>query len=394
MEKTAKKYLTLAILSISFLQTMTTSAISPTLGRMAGEFVGTAMSTIQLAMTISSICTIVMSLTIGKLLSRFSVRSLMIVGVTLYLIGGVGGYFTGASFYQLLAMRVVLGIGLGIFSPLLPIAVSQQYDGIPRSKMMGYVQSANFLGGIAGTVLAGFIAESGWRNVHLLYIISALSLLFTMLFYPKAEKRAISEPGAPAHSKGKLPLLSFGLGLCMMMHALVFFKAPLSLAMFFPSIGLDNTSFAGNASGFLYALSFLSGIVFVPVTKMLKRMVFPTTFLLMAIAYFLLNQATSAAMVYLATSLLGVGAGIFIPSLFNKVPQVIPGPHIAQTMVIVNCGLFVGIFLSPYFSVFVKTLGENSYRFDYLVGAVMELAYMVIALIVMYAPKRGEKALA
>lgn len=129
MEKNSRKYIVIAILSVSFLQTMTTSIVSPTLGKMAEEFAAVGMSTIQLSMTISSICTIIMSVTIGKLMERFSIKSLMTVGLILYIIGGIGGYFTG-SIYQLLGLRVILGIGLGIFSPLLP---SQYHSSLMES---------------------------------------------------------------------------------------------------------------------------------------------------------------------------------------------------------------------------------------------------------------------
>ena len=245
---------------------------------------------------------------------------------------------------------------------------------------MGYVQSANFLGGIAGTVLAGIIAQQRWRNVHLLYGVAVISLLFIVLYYPGTDwKEASSDRKSTAAPKGKLPLLSLGLGLCMMLHALVFFKAPLTLAMFFPSIGLNNTAYAGIASGVLYAFSFLTGLVFVPLTKKLKHTVFMTPFLLMSAAYFLLYQASGEGMVYAASALLGIGSGIFMPSLFAKVPEVIPGPHIAQTMVIVNCGFFIGVFLSPYFSLLVKRLGENTYTFDYLIGSVIEVLFAAAA---------------
>ena len=157
---TGKGAVAVTILTASFLQTMASSAASPILSMIQEEFSGAAMSTVQLTMTLPSVFIMLSSIFVTGLLTRFSIKAVTSLGILLYLIGGVGGA-AATGLFALLVLRSIMGIGLGLFCPMLPILISQNFDGQIRTDMMGYLQSANFLGGMAGTAAGGMLASFG-----------------------------------------------------------------------------------------------------------------------------------------------------------------------------------------------------------------------------------------
>jgi MFS family permease len=370
------------LLAISFLQTPATSAASPALGRIAAEFAPVAMTTVQMVMTLPSICIIIMSFLVVRLLNRCSLKTVMMTGVALYLIGGFGPFFS-TGIYMLLALRAVMGLGLGIIGPLLPIAVSGRYEGVPRAKMMGYIQSSNFLGGILGTVMGGVLAGMGWRNIFWLYLLAIPALLLSIPYLKTGGSKA-SALAAQAPAAAKVPFngAAIFLGVSMLLHAMFFFKAPLTMAMYLPSIGVQSTAASGIAVGVLYGGSLLAGLIVVPLGKILKDAKIPFVFLIEAIAYLLLCRTQSLSVVCVATGLLGFGNGIFAPSWFARVPEKLHGPLVPKTMTLVNTMLFLGMFLTPYLSAFVKSVGTNTIQFDFMVVAICEVLMLLGAIVI------------
>lgn len=102
----------------------------------------------------------------------------------------------------------------------------------------------------------------------------------------------------------------------------------------------------------------------------------------------MLYLSKNASTVFCATGLLGFGSGIFVPSIFAKVPERIEGRHIPVTMVMVNCGMFLGIFLSPYFSVLTKAIGTDSFSFDYISAIVLNILFAVVAYFLVKSEKK------
>lgn len=382
------------ILAVSFLQTMASSATSPILTMIKGEFTQSAMSTIQLTMTLPSIFIMLASFFVTSLLKRFSLKFITISGIILYLIGGIGGVFV-RCLGALLVLRSVMGIGLGLFCPMLPILISRSFEGQRRTNMMGYLQSANFLGGMTGTAIGGILAASGWRNAFWVYLfgVPALGMVLMNLKDKRPQAGAdkgktVSGSASGARAKSAAPLTSWFLGLAMVLHGILLFKVPLSASTMFANLGIQNPKKSGIAVAVLYGGSFLAGLCMGNIRKFLKRATFPCACLLLAVSFIVLGICASEIYIFAGALLLGFGSGVFAPMLYALVPELIPPEAIPVTMTILNAALYLGMFLSPYAFALIKSFGAGDLAFDFYAAAACEMIFAGIAGWIMFGRPR------
>lgn len=382
------------ILAVSFLQTMASSATSPILTMIKGEFTQSAMSTIQLTMTLPSIFIMLASFFVTSLLKRFSLKFITISGIILYLIGGIGGVFV-RCLGALLVLRSVMGIGLGLFCPMLPILISRSFEGQRRTNMMGYLQSANFLGGMTGTAVGGILAASGWRNAFWVYLFGVPAL--GMVLVNLKEKRppagankgkTVSGAASGARAKSAAPLTSWFLELAMVLHGILLFKVPLSASTMFANLGIQNPKKSGIAVAVLYGGSFLAGLCMGNIRKFLKRATFPCACMLLAVSFTVLGICASEIYIFAGALLLGFGSGVFAPMLYALVPELIPPEAIPVTMTILNAALYLGMFLSPYAFALIKSFGAGDLAFDFYAAAACEMIFAGIAGWIMFGRPR------
>ncbi len=79
------------ILSLSFLSILSGAAVSPALGRIQQAFPDASDLTIQMILTLTPLFIIPFSLLTGRLSLKIKKRHILFVGLTIYLLAGVGG---------------------------------------------------------------------------------------------------------------------------------------------------------------------------------------------------------------------------------------------------------------------------------------------------------------
>jgi MFS family permease len=221
-----KTLIKISILSISLLTVMASAAISPALAKIAQAFPGTDPTLIKLVLTLPSLLIIPFSLLAGWLATRMKRKHILVVGLIIYFIGGVGGGLA-QNITQLLVIRGLFGIGVGLIIPLSISLIADFYEKEERAKMMGLSGSVSHFGGVIFLLLSGWLACISWRYAFAVYGLSALIMLTVLFWLPESENKRSA--GAV---KAKLPAEVF---LCAVLGALMmvaFYAAPTSLAMF------------------------------------------------------------------------------------------------------------------------------------------------------------------
>lgn len=386
----SKKHLTIVILLVALLQIMASSIVSPTLSKTAKEFSEAGIVLIQMIMTLPSICIIIVGLFTAKLTEKFNKRNLVLLGLVLYVAGGFGGAFA-ADIKHLLGCRIVLGIGLGLITPLVPILIADFYSGLNRTKMMGYSQASNFMGGVIGTVAAGAAATFNWRYAYFVYLLG-LVVFVAAIFGLKEPGIKVAEKQAANKNilkeKYRLPFDSYILAILMLLNMFAFFSAPLFMSMFLPTIGINNPAFTGYAVGVLYFANFLPGTVLTKIWGIFKKSTIAVALASLGLGFILLSYAHSFGMVLLGMILLGVGSGTIVPSIFARVPEVVRGPGIPMTMSMINSALYLGMFMTPVTGLIGAMLHNTTLSFSFKILAVLEFIAMVVAIVCSYAVKR------
>lgn len=157
-----KRMLKPTIISIAMATVMAGAAISPALGLIAENFSDSNPTLVKLVLTAPSLIIIPFSFILSYLTKKISKRSIVLIGVGIYVITGVGAQFTN-TIEMLLAFRFALGTGVGLVMPLSFTLISDYFSGKELTQMMGYNTAFSNFGGIVTMLLAGYLATFNWR---------------------------------------------------------------------------------------------------------------------------------------------------------------------------------------------------------------------------------------
>lgn len=175
------------------------------------ETFGLSASVSSLIVTGYSIMFAISSITFSRLADFLPIRRLLAVGLLTLGLAAIVGLFS-ASFWFLLAVRVIQASGAGAIISLSLVLLTRYVPVQRRGKAMALIMSAVSLGLGLGPVAGGAIVEYwGWRY---LFVVTALTLVlipFFLLYIPKEKTApgAFDAPGAIFVAIGTTGLLMF-----------------------------------------------------------------------------------------------------------------------------------------------------------------------------------------
>lgn len=222
------KMLKPTILSVSLLTIMASAAVAPALGKIRLAFPGVNDTLIKLVLTLPPLMIIPFSLFTGWLAFRVKKKTIMLTGLAIYFLAGIGGGFA-RNITELLVIRAVLGIGVGLIMPLSTTLVGDFFKGDARRKMMGYAVSVQNLGGVVFQIAAGYLAVMSWRYSFGVYSMAFIILVLIAIFLPEPPRAP--QPAAGQKSKAKLPLKVYICALLCVLNMVVFYSVLTNLAM-------------------------------------------------------------------------------------------------------------------------------------------------------------------
>ncbi|GAE31055.1 MFS transporter [Halalkalibacter hemicellulosilyticus] len=360
-----KKLIKTAILSVSLLTVMAGAAISPALGDIALAFPNSNETTIKLILTLPSVMIIPFIFVSSYLTRQFSKKSILLVGMVFYLIGGLGGGLV-PTIELLLLFRAILGIGVGLMMPLSTSLVADFFDGQERTTTMGQVSAVNNLGGVVLFLLSGVLAAISWRIAFSVYALVVVSMIIVWLFLPK--QQPIDQGGQVKLEP--LPKRVYFTGVAMFFILLVFFALPSNMALFMQQEGIGNSQNAGMVISAGTAAGFVAGLILARTKRFFQHFFYTGMLLLMAVGFLIIAFAPNAIIIGCGVGLMGFGFGSLMPIVFDHVTHLVPRVQVVQAMAVVTSMLFLGQFLSPIILDSIGVLvGDGSIRFTYFLLA-------------------------
>ena len=201
------KFLKPAILSLSILTVLSSMAVSPALGQIRLAFPDASDLAIEMILTLPPLIIIPTGLISGRLAGRVPKRTIVLIGMVIYLLAGVGGGFMN-SMVMLLVSRALLGVGTGLIAPLSLSLIADFYSGDELSTTMGQSSAIATVGGIFLPLISGWLSVFSWRYAFGAYLI--VIAVFALVWFYLPEPQVAQEKQG---SSGKLPAGVFVLGL-------------------------------------------------------------------------------------------------------------------------------------------------------------------------------------
>ncbi len=366
---------------------MATMSITPILADIQKTFSGAGTTEIQMINTLPNLFVIIFTLVAGFLAARFSKKSLVITGLCFLILAGVGGFFFSSSLTLLYVWSICLGIGMGLFSPVIALIINDEYEGKERGDMLGFQTTFNNMGAIILSTLAGFLAVAGWKFGYLSYLL-AIPVLLVVIFFMKNDKSAVADGGKPKSLKINGTVLYYTV--MVVVFIMTYNVYATNVAMFTLQQGLGNASTAGVANSVSLIGGLVGGFIFGKISNKIDTLMLPLGYLLIGIGFLLTYSATSLVMACVGAFIAGVSISFFMPQAIFATTRELSPEYITMGLSIVSTFGSLGAFISPLVFTTSATaiMGNDSAKSRFLFVGIIALVLAVVMTIIVTIHKK------
>ncbi|MGE0014930.1 MAG: MFS transporter [Candidatus Methanomethylophilaceae archaeon] len=186
----------ITLLCSSMIILMGAAAVAPALKPMSDAFPDVSTVVISLLVTLPALAVAVTGMGVGYLADRFGKVKVFIVSLVIFTVAGLSGFFLN-TLETILVGRFILGIGIAGISTATTALTAEYYSGVERAKVISYQSAAMGVGVLFLETIGGSLADMGWQEPFLIYLIGLPILLLALL--------SIREPSKAEHGESVMP---------------------------------------------------------------------------------------------------------------------------------------------------------------------------------------------
>lgn len=364
VEKPRNMKLQIAVLSISMITILGSTAVSPALAGIKNAFPMYSDFTIQLILTIPPLFIIPSCCLCSCLVRKWGKKNVLILGVLLYLAGGLGaGIMPG--FYSMLGARALLGVACGLITPMAQALISTHFEGETKMKLTGYSSSASYLMGIIASFSVAALAAVNWRLAFSIYMIAILVLVLNIKYLPDDRKNRQQKS---IRQQCGFNWKAWFVILCMAGINVAFYTFSTSIALFLKAESIGGDTASGYTVSVFMAAGFLMGIAVPGIRKSLKYFTVTLGCIMMGSGYAGLALSSSMPLIILSSACIGASYSIFYSSVFLKISDLSRDEQENTALVtFTTAGMFFGQTVSVYLLQAAEAVFHmEGYRFRFL----------------------------
>ncbi|UYO64147.1 MFS transporter [Acetobacterium wieringae] len=380
MKQQVKPISTFTILAMAFFG-MGVGTITPALNAIFVQFSDLPITTLLLVSTLPSLTVIPATLIAGSVAgSKVKYRTLAVLGMTLFVLGGVAPYFA-TDFSVILIERAVFGIGLGIMSPLANSLVMGVYEGDKVATMTGMVTLAMNIGGMVLQFMGGYFAGIGWNYSFLPHALGIISLLLVIFFLPEPAQAPVTAETQKA-PKEKLPVKLFIIVLVYGIYTLSVYPMLVNMSTLIVERGMGTTATAGIVLALLTIGGMVAGSVFGKLFKISGRFIMAVGYALATIGFALVVFASNIALLSVGVFIEGFAMSTLIPASMMLISMTVKPSQMALGVSFFMAGMNLFGFLSTYWIGAIAGITGDAVTAPIAVSVAVTTVFFVIFLIV------------
>ncbi len=340
--------LKLVLLLISSMTVMAGATIAPSLPGIKSVFAHESQAEVlaKLVLTLPALFIALFAPLSGFILDRFGRKRLLVGASLLYALAGTSGFYLD-NLYLILVGRALLGIAVAGIMTTATTLVGDYFEGEVRSKFLGIQAAFMALGGAVFVTLGGYLADLSWRYPFLIYA-SAIAII-PMIIMVIYEPGIISNQGEGADSDLSYPRARVAVVYALAFLGMVmFYMVPVQIPFLlegFPDISKTQIGMAISIATLTAALA--SSSYRRLREKLTFMQIYAFTFILMALAFLFISQASSYAEVLGGLAIAGLGAGLLMPNSNLWIISLAPAPLRGRLVGGITMSVFLGQFFSP-----------------------------------------------
>lgn len=312
-----------------------------------------------LAMTISSLTAIFVSLIIGplamKLSRRLLIKIMLIVELIAAMIYGLGG---GILPYWCLILASIMNGFVSATMSTMPAAIIAEFcdDGATRGKLTGYVTASQQGGALFFSLVCGALGAINWHYAYFPHFISIIVLIIQFVVMPKeesaeeAESASDQEKLTTADTLKLVPKRFY----FMAIHYMLFFVCTFTFSSVMSKYVISEYALGTSAEvGIINALvtgtALVSGVIFGHAYKLLRKWTVPVYTLCLGVSYVCMHSITTSIIGCVLGAILGaLGKSAIMPYVVSNMTGKVPGKAMPVIISLMVCMMNVGMFVSVY----------------------------------------------
>jgi MFS family permease len=371
----------IAMLLVGFYAMADMFIVSPLLGEIELAFPDASSTTVQMCYAISQFTILLSTLLCIPLVKRISKKSIMLIGMLLVAFGGGLGAIVDNINYMLV-MRSVEGFGAGFLITLIPVVIAELCDEYKTQQLIGWQAAVGCGLGSACAALSGTWAVMyGWQTGYFLYFFSLVIFFMVLFFVPKTPPDRPDLTDNATRNKPKINKKVIVWAIAIFFFAILTNCMFLFEASYIQQTGVGDAALAGTTQSFITLASAVAGIVMAALCKRLRTLTEPFCWLMLTIGAIITTIGISFGIVpfcYIGCLIFGFGYGTFFPWMYAKTTMIASPGTETQSMSMINCAYYIGMFSAVYFYLGVGTIANNS-------TPAFSFRIMIIASIIMLA---------
>ena len=371
-----QKTLTVSILSLSLLTVMAGAAVAPALGVIKEYFADSDQLFVQMIISMPALFIVLTNLFFGRLAEKFGARTLVITGLLLYTAGGcAAGLFD--SIGLVLAMRALVGIGVGIIMPLSTGLLSYYFPPERQERLMGWSSAMNQMGGVAATLISGLLANISWRLSFLVYLMGLISIVLCLAFMPN-DRIGAAQPAKEKGSGGAFGRYYTHI-IAMFLLMTAFFLYPANFAIVTAAEGIIPAKYTSVIMAGMDLVAFFGGLLFVSVKRLCGRYTKCAAPALFFIGYALLAFTDGGwAGVLIGSACVGFANGCGVPCIISAASREAGRSAATDVMPLISAALYLAQFLSPFILSLVRDItASGAVRLPYYTAVAVSAALLL-----------------
>lgn len=373
-----------SILSIFFL-IMAPTLLIPALQSLSAAFPEVPYSTILLIQTLPCLLLIPVAIIAGILAgSKVKYRTLNILGIILFIVGGVIPFFLN-DFSSILLARALFGIGVGLISPMGNALVLKFFDGQARVNLLGAGNVLVMIGGIVMQLSSGILCAISWRYTFLVHLIAIIPLLIVVLYLPEPENEKENE----LHKERiKMPFAVYGYTLMFGAMVMLNYTMIINVSTIIAERNLGSPASAGVVLSMFTVGGMLAGLLFGKIHKLASKYTIALGLFLTATGLGLGVFAGNIMILTLGTIITGIGFTTVMPAVTMEIGAIVPPAGIGIASGILTALMNGGMFFSPYFMTLVQKVSHQN-NVSFPIGVSMILLVVGGIIFILYKSRQS-----
>lgn len=391
----------LAFLSVSFMVT-SAYAIQGSLPQLKAALHITQTQS-EYLVTTPSFAVMIFVVLSPLLQSWFHISDKKIIMLGVFIVGLTGLVPMFVSNYGIvLASRLALGAGYGLYNSQAISMISVWYEGNERAQMLGWRAAAEQIGQATTLFIAGLLLSSfGWRQSFLVYALTFVVLLFFAARVPddskvEAVEQKEEKQEVEGKEKGKISPVVYLL--ILFAFLLVVDYVGMENRFSGVAVAIKGASYTGS-SNFLSLMligATLGGLFYGSIKKVMGFGTVYFGLILMAVSNFLFAYGASHRsfmMLVIGLLLIGFPLQLVSPLIFNLLPDLAPAERQPLITSMILIGFNFGAFFSPTIAEWTNhIMGRPQAGLDLAAPFVpYGVGLLVIALVIFIATRRQVK---